>query len=250
VGTRELTELNRAFKHRLTYPSTRRTGGVETVAPIDPGTPDALREVDTEQLARVSYELTQGISQGAIGGIPLRDHFKASLTVYYGDRHNAGQRAVAEFLRGEHCADVDMLGLRRGRSVIEAFGEFLLDREGHDGEHATLIESELLAALLKTLARHPEPGFFVRHPLVRRVGETAWAGYTDAKRLLRDPDTKPETPVAYVACGSRYFAGAMNPLLVAGLLWDTVPRPGWVRDTPEPIAEQARTALRGKGLLP
>jgi hypothetical protein len=79
-------------------------------------------------------------------------------------------------------------------------------------------------------------------------------GYTDAKRVLRDPDTTPESPVVYVACGGRYFTGAMGHPLLAGLLWDATPRPGWLgerfRDAQAPLVEQARTALRGKGLLP
>ncbi|CAL9638127.1 hypothetical protein [Streptomyces sp. Tu 3180] len=254
MGSGELVELNRAFKHRLSYPSPRRTGGVDGVGPVDPAAPAALREVDVEQLARVSHELTQGIAQGAIGGVPLREHFEHSLRALYPDRHNAGQRAVAEFLRGHHCSDVDMLGLRRGRSVTEAFGEFLLDRAGRGTDTALLVERELLASLVKTLARHPEPGFLIRHPHLRRTGERSWAAWTDGVRLLRDPDREPTAPTVFVACGGRYFTGGLSVPLVAALLWGTEPRPGWLRAwTAGERAERvgrARAVLRGKGLVP
>ncbi|MGV9236989.1 hypothetical protein [Streptomyces nigra] len=254
MGGDELTELNRAFKHRLTYPSPRRTGGVDGVAAMDPAAPAALRAVDAEQLARVAHELTQGISQGAIGGVPLREHFADSLRALYADRHNAGQRAVAEFLRGPHCSDVDMLGLCRGRSVTEAFGEFLLDKAGHGTDIALLIERELLAALVKTLARHPEPGYLIRHPHVRRTGEGSWAAWTDGTRLLRDADRAPMAPAVFVACGGRYFAGALSMPLTVALLTEAEPRPGWIRDrtTPEraDAVGRARDALRRKGLIP
>ncbi|MFF4171650.1 hypothetical protein [Streptomyces sp. NPDC001744] len=250
----ELTELNRAFKHRLTYPGPRRTGGTDGVAAVDPGAPAALRAVDTEQLARVAHELTQGISQGAIGGVPLREHFAGSLRALYPDRHNAGQRAVAEFLRGPHCHDVDMLGLCRGRSVTEAFGEFLLDRAGDDVPTALLVERELLAALVKTLARHPEPGYLIRHPHLRRTGEDAWVAWTDGTRPLRDADREPGAPAVFVARGGRYFAGGLSAPLVAALLWSAEPRPGWLRawtaGERAAAVDRAREALRRKGLVP
>ena len=204
MGGDELTELNRAFKHRLTYPSTRRTGGVDGVAAMDPAAPAALRAVDAEQLARVAH--------------------------------------------------VDMLGLCRGRSVTEAFGEFLLDKAGHGTDTALLIERELLAALVKTLARHPEPGYLIRHPHVRRTGEGSWAAWTDGTRLLRDADRAPVAPAVFVACGGRYFAGALSMPLTVALLGEAEPRPGWIRDrtTPEraDAVGRARDALRRKGLIP
>ncbi|MEU2060099.1 hypothetical protein [Streptomyces sp. NPDC013455] len=254
MGSGELNELNRAFKHRLTYPSPRRTGGVDGVAAVEPAAPAALRAVDVEQLARVAHELTQGISQGAIGGVPLREHFADSLRALYPDRHNAGQRAVAEFLRGPHCDDVDMLGLCRGRSVTEAFGEFLLDKAGRGTDTALLIERELLAALVKTLARHPEPGYLIRHPHLRRTGEGAWAAWTDGTRLLRDADRAPVAPAVFVACGGRYFAGGLSTPLTCALLWGAAPRPGWVRawatgERADAVG-RAREALRRKGLIP
>ncbi|MEU6545149.1 hypothetical protein [Streptomyces sp. NPDC046859] len=247
-------ELNRAFKQRLTYPSPRRTGGVDGVAAMDPAAPAALRAVDAEQLARVAHELTQGISQGAIGGVPLRDYFADSLRALYPDRHNAGQRAVAEFLRGPHCSDVDMLGLSRGRSVTEAFGDFLLDKAGPRTDTAPLIERELLAALVKTLARHPEPGYLIRHPHVCRTGEGSWAAWTDGTRPRRDPDRAPAAPAVFVACGGRYFAGPLSTPLTAALLGEAEPRPGWVaaRTTGGrgDAVGRARDALRRKGLIP
>ena len=254
MGGGELTELNRAVKHRLTYPGPRRTGGLAGVTAVDPAAPAALRAVDVEQLARVAHELTQGISQGAIGGVPLREHFAGSLRALYPDRHNAGQRAVAEFLRGPHCHDVDMLGLCRGRSVTEAFGEFLLDKAGLGTETALLAERELLAALVKTLARHSEPGYLIRHPHVCRTGEGSWAAWTDGTRQPRDADRVPVAPVVFVACGGRYLAGELGVPLTAALLWSAVPRPGWLNTwtTGERADTVGRTRelLRRKGLIP
>ncbi len=234
--------LNEAFKHRLTYPRPRH-GTVPEIVDEPYGTPPALRAVDAEQLARVSHELTQGIAIGAIGGMPLRTHFARSITAYYGERHNAAQHAVAEFLRSPDSKDVDMLGLCQGRSVIEAFGMFLLRRR----EHATTVHSELLAGLLRTLARYPEPGFLVHHPNVLRTGPSAWAGYE------HDPtpgakSAAPQRAAVHVACGGRYFTGVMSGALLAALLWDADPRPEWVRDVPG--IDDLRRGLRAKGLLP
>ncbi|MFE4670496.1 hypothetical protein ACFRI7_37525 [Streptomyces sp. NPDC056716] len=241
MGTPELTLLNDAFKHRLTYPRSRGRRGATEVAEGPYGTPPALRDVDAEQVARVAHELTQGIAIGAIGGMPLRTLFAGSIAALYGDRHNAAQWAVAEFLRTGHRTGVDMLGLRAGVSVIEGFGRFLLER----GEQVALVQGELLAGLLKTLARHPEPGFLVGHPFVWRTGPGAWAGYTSAEGLLASPDVPPGRAIAHVACRGRYFSGALGATLLSGLLADVSPRPAWVSAQPD-----ATSALRGKGLLP
>ncbi|ORI13548.1 hypothetical protein [Rhodococcus sp. 1168] len=244
-----LNEIDAAFRHRLTFPSDRRAGGTSEVPDHTAGVPQIIQDVDTQQLARVSYELTQGISQGAIGGIPLRDHFQRSLHRIYGDRHNAGQRAAAGFLRSNHSVGVDMLGLRQGRSVIEAFGDFLMDCECIDQAHAAQIEHDLLTGLLKTLTRHPDTGFVVRHQQVHRTGSTSWVAYSDAAGALRDTGRAPVQPIAFVACNGRFFTGPVALVLIAGLLWNSDRRPLWTAQFDENSIAAARTALASKGLI-
>ena len=237
MATIDLIEVEASLWYLLTHAKSQVPGtwGI----PVPKGANDRLNLVATteEQLQRVHYELSQGIAQGTIGGIPLNKHFEKTITKLFGFRHNAAQRAVSEFLRSQYCENVDMLGLKKKQSIIGAFSTFLSNLlQDEDALHN--LERETLRAFVKTLARYPEPGYIIEDQEIYPLGELGWIGIANSVLTLSDSDS---SRWVCFAKNGRYMEGELQNELIAALFEPGLELPSFLTHSDFILVNQARS---------